>query len=116
MLFVAFFNAKQISIIFEWIMVSQGNHYAEFVGWANQFETASLEVQRMIVNKMVKEISIGKGIDGEYEVKILLRGTYNQFINPEYAVAWQKRVIQYIMNSRYQRKEELDSFNMDRPP
>ena len=61
--------------------------YAEFVGWANQFETASLEVQRMIVNKMVKEISIGKGIDGEYEVKILLRGTYNQFINPEYAVA-----------------------------
>ena len=61
--------------------------YAEFVGWAKQFETASLEVQRMIVNKMVKEISIGKGIDGEYDVKILLRGTYNHFINPEYAVA-----------------------------
>ena len=26
-------------------------------------------------------------IDGEYDVKILLRGTYSHFINPEYAVA-----------------------------
>ena len=64
------------------------NNYKEFIGWAHQFETATLEKQRMIVNKLVKEITLGKGIDGNYDVKVLLRSSYAQFFDPDlYAAA-----------------------------
>ena len=64
------------------------NNYKEFIGWAHQFEEATLEQQRMIVNKLVKEITIGKGVDGNYDVKVLLRSSYAQFFDPDlYAAA-----------------------------
>ena len=59
------------------------NNYKEFFSWAHQFETATLEKQRMIVNKLVKEITLGKGIDGNYDVKVLLRSSYAQFFDPD---------------------------------
>ena len=60
-----------------------GKDYRTFLGWANEFENASLEVQRMIVNKLVKEITIAKGINGGYDVKVLLRSSYAQFFESE---------------------------------
>ena len=60
-----------------------GKDYKAFFGWANEFENATLEVQRMIVNKLVKEITIAKGVNGNYDLKILLRSTYAQFFESE---------------------------------
>lgn len=60
-----------------------GKDYREFLGWADEFENATLEAQRMIVNKLVKEITLAKGVNGNYDIKVLLRSSYAQFFDTE---------------------------------
>lgn len=51
-------------------------YYKEFMSWADEFNTASLERKKMIVCKLCKEITVGKG----YNIQILLNSSYEQFI------------------------------------
>ncbi len=51
-------------------------YYEEFVSWADEFDNASAERQRMIICKLFKEILVGKG----YSVQILMDSSYEQFL------------------------------------
>lgn len=51
-------------------------YYEEFVSWADEFDNAPAERQRMIICKLFKEILVGKG----YSVQILMDSSYEQFL------------------------------------
>lgn len=51
-------------------------YYEEFVSWADEFDNAPAERQRMIICKLFKEILVGKG----YSVQILMDLSYEQFL------------------------------------
>ena len=51
-------------------------YYEEFVSWADEFDTASLERKKMIICRLFKEITVGKG----YKIEILMDSSYEQFL------------------------------------
>lgn len=51
-------------------------YYEEFLGWADEFDEAPLERKKMIICKLCKEITVGKG----YEIDILFDTSYEQFL------------------------------------
>lgn len=51
-------------------------YYNQFVSWAEEFETASLERKKMIACNLFKEIRLGRG----YEMKIVVNMAYEQFL------------------------------------
>lgn len=51
-------------------------YYEEFVSWADEFDNAPAERQRMIICKLFKEILVGRG----YSVQILMDSSYEQFL------------------------------------
>ena len=51
-------------------------YYNQFVSWADEFDKASLERKRMIVNSLFSEVAVAK----DYEITILMNATYQQFI------------------------------------
>jgi hypothetical protein len=49
--------------------------YGRFLGWANEFDNATLEQKKMIVGFLIKKVSIGRG----YSVHIEFNMDYQQF-------------------------------------
>lgn len=51
-------------------------YYDEFLGWANEFDLASIQRKRTILAQLLERVELGRG----YQVKIVVRGSYRQFI------------------------------------
>ena len=54
-------------------------YYDEFLGWANEFDLASVPRKRTILAQLLERVELGKG----YKVKIVVRGSYRQFVKNE---------------------------------
>ena len=50
--------------------------YQKFKGWADEYDSASLETKKVIANQLFSRVEIGKG----YKIKITLNMTYRQFL------------------------------------
>lgn len=50
-------------------------YYSQFVGWADEFDKASIERKKMIVSQMFSSITISRG----YKIEAVLNTTYQQF-------------------------------------
>ena len=55
------------------------NDYNEFLGWANEFNLASIPRKRAILAEMFEKVEIGRG----YKVTIHVKGSYKQFLKIE---------------------------------
>lgn len=51
-------------------------YYDEFLGWANEFDLASVPRKRSILTQLFERVELGRG----YQVKIVVRGSYAQFL------------------------------------
>lgn len=51
-------------------------YYDQFVSWADEFENASLEQEKMIICQLIKSIKVKKG----YELEIEFALSYQQFL------------------------------------
>ena len=51
-------------------------YYDEFRGWAEEFETAPLEIKRMILSQLIERVEVGR----KYQVTIKLNMEYQQFL------------------------------------
>ena len=51
-------------------------YYDEFLGWANEFDLASITRKRTILAELLEKVEVGKG----YRVRIVVRGSYRQFL------------------------------------
>lgn len=51
-------------------------YYDEFLGWANEFDLASVPRKRTILAQLLERVEVGKG----YTVKIVVKGSYRQFL------------------------------------
>ena len=54
-------------------------YYDEFLGWANEFDLASLPRKRTILAQLLERVELGRG----YQVRIVVRGSYQQFLAGE---------------------------------
>ena len=54
-------------------------YYDEFLGWANEFDLASIPRKRTILAHLLEKVEVGKG----YRVRIVVRGSYRQFLKRE---------------------------------
>ena len=54
-------------------------YYDEFLGWANEFNLASITRKRTILAELLEKVEVGKG----YRVRIVVRGSYQQFLKRE---------------------------------
>lgn len=54
-------------------------YYDEFLGWANEFDLATVERKRVILAQLFEKVEVGKG----YKITIHVRGTYKQFLGEE---------------------------------
>ena len=54
-------------------------YYDEFLGWANEFDLASIPRKRTILAQLLEKVEVGKG----YRVRIVVRGSYRQFLAGE---------------------------------
>lgn len=54
-------------------------YYDEFLGWANEFDLASIPRKRTILAELLEKVEVGKG----YRVRIVVRGSYQQFLKRE---------------------------------
>ncbi len=52
-------------------------YYQQFLTWAKEFESASIEQKKMIICQLIDEIKVGKG----YNVEITLNASYAQFFS-----------------------------------
>ncbi|MDO5397237.1 MAG: hypothetical protein Q4G33_04840 [bacterium] len=52
-------------------------YYQQFLTWAEEFESASIEQKKMIICQLIDEIKVGKG----YNVEITLNASYAQFFS-----------------------------------
>lgn len=52
------------------------DYYNEFLGWANEFDLASIQRKRTILAHLLEKVELGKG----YKVTIHLRMDYQQFL------------------------------------
>ena len=55
------------------------SYYDEFLGWANEFDLATVERKRVILAQLFEKVEVGKG----YKITIHVRGTYKQFLGEE---------------------------------
>ena len=55
------------------------SYYDEFLGWANEFNLATVERKRVILAQLFEKVEVGKG----YKITIHVRGTYKQFLGEE---------------------------------
>ena len=53
------------------------SYYKEFLGWANEFDLASIPRKRTILAQLLEKVELGKG----YKVTIHLRMDYQQFLS-----------------------------------
>ena len=51
-------------------------YYDEFLGWANEFDLASIQRKRTILAQLLERVELGRG----YQVRIVVRGSYRQFL------------------------------------
>ena len=51
-------------------------YYDEFLGWANEFDLASIPRKRTILAQLLEKVEVGKG----YRIRIVVRGSYRQFL------------------------------------
>ena len=54
-------------------------YYDEFLGWANEFDLASIPRKRTILAQLLERVEVGKG----YRVRIVAKGSYRQFLAGE---------------------------------
>lgn len=54
-------------------------YYDQFLSWANEFDNATREQQKMIICQLISAIRIGKG----YEIEIEMNASYRQFFNED---------------------------------
>ena len=54
-------------------------YYEQFITWADEFETASREQQKMIICQLIDAIKIGRG----YNIEIEFNASYKQFFSDE---------------------------------
>ena len=54
-------------------------YYDEFLGWANEFDLASIPRKRTILAQLLERVELGRG----YRVRIVVRGSYQQFLAGE---------------------------------
>ena len=54
-------------------------YYDEFLGWANEFDLASIQRKRTILAQLLERVELGRG----YQVRIVVRGSYRQFLAGE---------------------------------
>lgn len=52
------------------------NYYNEFLGWANEFDLASIPRKRAILGQLIEKVEVGKG----YKVTVHLKMSYAQFL------------------------------------
>ena len=52
------------------------SYYNEFLGWANEFDLATIERKRAILAQLFEKVEVGKG----YKITMHVRGTYRQFL------------------------------------
>ena len=52
------------------------NYYNEFCSWAEEFDTAPIEIKRTILSKLIDKVELGRG----YQVSIRLNVNYEQFM------------------------------------
>lgn len=50
-------------------------YYSQFIGWADEFDKASLERKKMIVSQMFSSITVSR----DYKIEAVLNTTYQQF-------------------------------------
>ena len=55
------------------------SYYDEFLGWANEFNLATVERKRVILAQLFEKVEVGKG----YKITIHVRETYKQFLGEE---------------------------------
>lgn len=53
------------------------SYYDEFLGWANEFDLATVERKRAILAQLFEKVEVGKG----YKVTIHVMGSYKQFLD-----------------------------------
>lgn len=51
-------------------------YYDDFRGWAEEFDTAPLEMKRMILSQLIERVEVGR----KYQVTIKLNMEYQQFL------------------------------------
>ena len=54
-------------------------YYDEFLGWANEFDLASIPRKRTILAQLLERVELGRG----YRGRIVVRGSYQQFLAGE---------------------------------
>lgn len=52
------------------------NYYDEFLGWANEFDLASVPRKRVILAELFEKVEVGRG----YKVTVHVKGSYKEFI------------------------------------
>ena len=52
-------------------------YYTEFLGWANEFDAATLPQKRTILRQLIDKIELGRG----YKITIHFNMSYAQFLN-----------------------------------
>lgn len=55
------------------------SYYDEFLGWANEFDLATIPRKRAILGQLIEKVEVGKG----YKVTVHLRMSYAQFLGIE---------------------------------
>lgn len=55
------------------------NYYNEFLGWANEFDLASVPRKRAILAELFEKVEVGRG----YKITIYIKGSYRQFLRGE---------------------------------
>jgi site-specific DNA recombinase len=52
------------------------SYYDEFLGWANEFDLATIQRKRAILVQLLEKVEVGKG----YRIAIYVNGQYKQFL------------------------------------
>lgn len=54
-------------------------YYRDFLGWANEFDCASLPRKRAILSQLLDSVEVGRG----YKIIIHMNVNYEQFLHPD---------------------------------
>lgn len=52
-------------------------YYKEFLGWAEEFELATMQHKRMILSELIERVEVGKG----YKVTLKINLSYGQLLD-----------------------------------
>lgn len=62
----------------KWVDCFEGKkYYNEFLGWANEFDLASIPRKQAILAELFEKVEVGRG----YKVTIHVKGSYKQFVS-----------------------------------